>query len=214
MITIYIESLDQMKKTNLKRFLSFSLVAIIFFAFLLSSCGEAADSEGNEKDTLTLDEDYYEFKGISLKEYNIPANIMLPDETANIGASTKPEIIHAEGDFLWDIVVGPNFSLHIEDFGDITNNVEYKKEELKKQDIFKINYLVNEKDLIVYKRSLIVKGSKNASSKVGVKHDSYHVYGQKIINGIAYALSSRDEGYEKMIIELMAKSIKSFKPSK
>ena len=75
-------------------------------------------------------------------------------------------------------------------------------------------YLVNEKDLIVYKRSLIVKGSKNASSKVGVKHDSYHVYGQKIINGIAYALSSRDEGYEKMIIELMAKSIKSFKPSK
>ena len=214
MITIYLESLSQMKKLTLKHFLTFSPLILIFFTLLVSSCGGSEVKNDAENDSLTLDDDYYEFKGISLKGFNIPANIMLPDETANIGASTKPEIIHAEGDFLWDIVVGPNFSLHIEDFGDITNNVAYKKEELKKQEIFKINYLVDEKDLIVYKRSLIVKGSKNASSKVGVKHDSYHVYGQKIINGVAYALSSRDEGYEKMIIELMAKSIKSFKPNK
>ncbi|MEY3235995.1 MAG: hypothetical protein RI883_96 [Bacteroidota bacterium] len=214
MITIYLESLYQMRKITAKRFLSFSPVAILLFALMFSSCGGSSETDDTVNDPFILDEDYYEFKGINLKEYNIPANIMLPDETANIGASTKPEIIHAEGDFIWDIVVGPNFSLHIEDFGDITNNVEYKKAELKKQEIFKINYLVNEKDLIVYKRSLIVKGLKNASYKVGVKHDSYHVYGQKIINGIAYALSSRDEGYEKMIIELMAKSIQSFKPSK
>jgi hypothetical protein len=140
--------------------------------------------------------------------------MMLPDETANIGASTKPEILHADGDFIWDINVGPNFNLHIEDYGDYTDMVDYKKKELKKQDLFKITYLINEKDLILYERTLIVKGSKKASPTVGVEHKSYHVYGQKIINGITYELRSRDEGYEKMIIELMAKSIKSFKPAK
>ena len=214
MITIYLESLNQMKKITPKRILSFSPLIILFIILSISSCGSSGDSENSGKDTITLDEDYYEFRGISLKEFNIPATIMLPDETANIGASTKPEVIHAEGNFLWDIEVGPNFNLHIEDYGDYTDMVEYKKKELKKQEIFKINYLIDEKDLIVYERILIVKGLKNASSKVGVKHNSYHVYGQKVINGITYELRSRDEGNEKMIIELMAKSIQSFKPSK
>lgn len=214
MITIYLESLNQMKKITPKRILSLSPLIILFIILSISSCGSSGDTENSGKDTITLDEDYYEFRGISLKEFNIPATIMLPDETANIGASTKPEVIHAEGNFLWDIEVGPNFNLHIEDYGDYTDMVEYKKKELKKQEIFKINYLIDEKDLIVYERILIVKGLKNASSKVGVKHNSYHVYGQKVINGITYELRSRDEGNEKMIIELMAKSIQSFNPSK
>lgn len=195
------------------KILSLATIAFFFSGALLYSCGNS--EEKNSKNTeVNLDEDYYEFKGISLKEYGIPAMIMLPDETANIGASTKPEIIHNEGDFIWDINVGPNFQLHIEDYGDYTDMVEFKKRELKEQDVFKINYLVDEKDLIVYESTLIVKGSKNASPKVGVAHVSYHVYGQKIINGITYELRSRDEGYEKMIIELMAKSIKSFKTVK
>ncbi len=203
-----------MKKNKFNRFISIFPISIYFFVLIISSCGSNENSVESENKAFNLDEDYYEFKGISLKEFNIPATIMLPDETANIGASTKPEILHVEGDFLWDITVGPNFSLHIEDYGDYTDMVEYKKKELKKQEIFKITYLIDEKDLIVYERTLIVKGLKNASSKVGVKHDSYHVYGQKIINGVSYELRSRDEGYEKMIIELMAKSIKSFKLSK
>lgn len=195
------------------KFIAFAL--LYSTASVVASCG--GDSEkvtAKEEEGITLDDDYYEFKGISLKEYGIPAMIMLPDETANIGASTKPEVIHADGDFIWDIQVGQNFELHIEDYGDYTDMVEYRKKELKDQDIFKIRYLVDEKDLIVYERTLIVKGSKKASPSVGVKHASYHVYGQKIINGITYELRSRDEGYEKMIIELMAKSIKSFKAIK
>lgn len=195
------------------RFIAFTLLFVV--ASIAPSCGGGGEKETvQEEEGLNLDEDYYEFKGISLKEYGIPAMIMLPDETANIGASTKPEVIHADGDFIWDIQVGQNFELHIEDYGDYTDMVEYKKKELKEQEIFKIRYLVDEKDLIVYERTLIVKGSKKASPTVGVKHASYHVYGQKIINGITYELRSRDEGYEKMIIELMAKSIKSFKPNK
>jgi hypothetical protein len=92
--------------------------------------------------------------------------------------------------------------------------VEFKKKELQEQDLFKIKFLLDEKELIVYESTLIVKGSKKASPSVGVEHKSYHVYGQKIINDVTYELRSRDEGYEKMIIELMAKSIKSFKAAK
>ncbi len=60
--------------------LAVSLVAV--------RCG---DSEENEELT---DEELYEFQGFSMKPYDIPIMIMLPDETANIGASSQPEIIH------------------------------------------------------------------------------------------------------------------------
>jgi hypothetical protein len=201
-------------KIKLKRFCFFTPIALFFFTLFFSSCGNNETTSEKEGLEGVLDEDYYEFKGISLKEHGIPAFIMLPDETTNIGASTKPEIIHTDGDFIWDINVGPNFSLHIEDYGDYTNMVEFKKKELQEQDLFKIKFLLDEKELIVYESTLIVKGSKKASPSVGVEHKSYHVYGQKIINDVTYELRSRDEGYEKMIIELMAKSIKSFKAAK
>jgi hypothetical protein len=205
--------ISSMKIGFFKQFFSFGLLGFFLVGAIFSSCVD--EKKPAKKEGVTLDDDYYEFNGINLNDNGIPAIIMLPDETANIGASTKPEIIHTDGDFIWDINVGANFNLHIEDYGDYTDMVEYKKKELKEQEVFSIIYLIDEKDLIVYERKLIVKGSKNASPKVGVEHKSYHVYGQKIIDGITYELRSRDEGYEaKNIIELMAKSIKSFKPIK
>lgn len=201
---------------NTKLFKTSSLfIKLVLFAttLVLSSCGDGKNNNDDNKG-IDLDEDYYEFKGISLEKSGINAMVMLPDETANIGASTKPEIIHTEGDFKWDIHVGPNYHLHIEDYGDYTDLVKNRKKELKDSDHFKINYLIDDADLILYEQTLMVRGSKKAASTVGVEHKSYHVYGQKIINGVTYELRSRDEGYEKVIIELMAKSIKSFKPIK
>ena len=186
----------------------------VFFCFLalfLYSCDDSSESNNLEINNLINEEDYYEFKGVSLKEYAIPASTQLPDETANIGASTVVEVLHKEGDFLWDILVGPNFSLHIEDFGDRINMVESKRQELEAETLFHVEYLLDEKDLIVYKKTLIVKGSTKASPKVGVEHKSFHVYGQKISRGITYELRSQDSGSSLEIIKLMAKSIKSFK---
>jgi hypothetical protein len=188
-------------------FIHFFVLALVMVSLI--SCS-GSGSKNTHK--LALDDEYYEFQGLSLKEFGIPAMIMLPDETANIGASTKPEVIHNDGDFIWDIFVGPNFELHIEDYGDYTDLVDYKKKELKEQDVFEVKYLLNEKDIIVYESTLIVRGSKQASPTVGVKHKSYHVYAQKIIKGITYELRSRDEGYERRIIDFIAKSIKSFNP--
>ena len=186
---------------------------MVILTVQLVSCSGGKE-DGVEDDSVKLDEDYYEFKGISLVNNGISAMIMLPDETANIGASTKPEIIHTDGDFKWDIHVGPNFHMHIEDYGDYTDLVETKKRELKESDIFNVKYLIDDKDLIVYEQTLVVKGSKKAAPTVGVEHRSFHVYGQKTIDGVTYELRSRDEGYEKVIIELMAKSVRSFKPIK
>lgn len=199
-----------MHKKFLRLIYLFLIMVASSLTVFISSCG-GGDKNKDGKTEIRLDEDYYEFKGISLSNNEIEAMIMLPDETANIGASTKPEIIHAEGDFKWDIHVGSNFHMHIEDYGDYTDLVKNKKKELKEYGHFKIRYLIDEEDLILYEQTLMVRGSKKAAPTVGVEHRSYHVYGQKVINGITYELRSRDEGYEKMIIELMAKSIKSFK---
>jgi len=77
--------------------------------------------------------------------------------------------------------------------------------------MFKIKYLVDEKDLIVYERTLIVDGSSKAPKSVGLEHQSYHVFGQKVINNYTYVFKSVDEGVEKKIVDLMAKSVRSVK---
>jgi len=185
------------------------LLLVSVGSVLISCSGEEEPKENNSG--INVDEDYYEFQMVDMTKYGIPAYIQLPDETANIGASTKPEILHPE-DHIWQIDVGPNFTLHIEDMANIRDNIKEEKKDLARKDFFKIKYLIDEPDMILYERELVVKGSDRAPSTVGIEHKSYHVFGQKSIDGITYVLESREEGYEKMIIELMAKSIKSFKP--
>lgn len=198
-----------LKKTLFGKLMIFGLIGI---SAMLYSCGsEEVDPNNGE---VVVDDDYYEFQDFNLEPYDIKAFISLPDETANIGASTKPEIIHIEDDIKWEVNVGQNFQLMIEDYGDLTDLIEVEKKELAEQTFFKINYVIDEPDMILYERTLLVKGTEKASSKVGIEHRSYHVYGQKIVDGITYELQSREDGYEKVIIELMAKSIKSVKPKK
>lgn len=192
-----------LKSLLTKSILALSLMGCMFW---IAGCEEdPEDSEG-----VVVDDDYYEFQSFILDDYDIPAVISLPDETANIGASTKPEVNHAES-FKWQINVGSKFKLLIEDFGSIEGLVKEEKERLADQKkFFKVRYLIDEKDMILYERTLIVSGSKQASPAVGVEHKTYHVYGQKTIDGVIYGLQSAQDGCEKTIIEFMAKSIKSF----
>lgn len=185
---------------------------LVAVGFGSGSCSNEEDNT-KDKDGIVIDEDYYEFQMVNMTKYGIKAYLQLPDETANIGASTKPEILHPE-DHLWQIDVGPNFTLHIEDMANIRDNIKQEKREIAQKKFFKVKYLIDEPDMILYQRELIVTGSQGASASVGVEHKSYHVFGQKTIDGITYVLESREEGYEKMIIELMAKSIKSFEAKK
>ncbi|MBI2259373.1 MAG: hypothetical protein HYU67_10825 [Flavobacteriia bacterium] len=190
-----------------KQYLIFSF--FILLLFVITSC----NGQKKEENSLEiLDDELYEFKGFSLKNYDIPATIMLPDETANIGASTEPEIKHSEDDFRWELMVGPNFHMIIDDWGDDREMVKEEKRKLEGLKFYKIKYIYNEADFIMYERILTVDGEKSAPKSVGLVHKSYHVFGQKVINNITYVFRSRDDGFEKMIIELMAKSIRSVKP--
>lgn len=191
---------------------SWLVLGVLMLVGSMTACTKDGGEDGT--DEIVVDEDYYEFQLFNLSKYEIPATIYLPDETANIGASTKPEVVHIPSDIKWEINVGQNFQMVIEDYADFTDLVEVKKKELAEQTFFKINYLIDEPDLIVYERTLLVSGSDKAASTVGVEHRSYHVYAQKVIGEITYELQSRAEGYEKSIIELMAKSFKSFEAAK
>lgn len=186
------------------------LIATIVL-FQLFSCSEEPKKPKKEK--MEIDGNLNEFLMMDLSTYELPATIYLPDETANIGAS-KPEISHLEGDFQWLISVGQNFKLSITDCGSGqtgSNRLKREKEDLSKIDNFKLEYLIDTTDLIIYKRTLIVDGDKKASSRVGVSHVSYHVFGLKKIGKYYYSFSSQQDGCEKGIAELMAKSIRSVK---
>lgn len=192
---------------NLKITLFLSLFTCLFF-----SCSE--QNEEKQKAQTFIDADYYEYKGLNFQKYMIHAMMMIPDETADIGSSTESEITHVDNDFRWDLKIGEKFIIHIEDFGNSKNLVASKKKELKEKDWFEIKYLVDDKDLIVYQKKLKVKGVNNASPKVGVDHISYHVYAEKVIDGITYELRNSDEGNDKELTRWIAKSIKSFKALK
>ncbi|MFT5778275.1 MAG: hypothetical protein ACI837_001231, partial [Crocinitomicaceae bacterium] len=156
-----------LKPLLLKSLFALSLVGAMFF---VSSCDEdPIDPDGDE---IVVDDDYYEFQDFILSDFDIPAKISLPDETANIGASTHPAVVHDES-FKWEINVGPNFQLFMEDFGSIEGLVKEKKEDLAAQTFFKIRYLIDEKDMILYERTLMVSGDKKASPTVGVEHRTY-----------------------------------------
>lgn len=189
----------------------------VFLILAMTSCKDQTVVEDQEKQGVSEDE-YYEFQLFNLAEYDIPAWIYLPDETANIGASTKPMIEHTEDEFKWSIQIGESFELLIEDYGDYTDLIEVEKKALAEQDFFSVKYLIEEDDLILYERTLIMDGDDKASPSVGKEHKSYHVYGQRRVGNITYELQSNELkvgegiGYNKKTIELMAKSIRSFGP--
>jgi hypothetical protein len=182
-----------------------AVISLACIGMLFSACGD-----GEEKNNqIEIVEDFFEFQKFNLKDFGLNATIMLPDETANIGASTRPEVKHAEDGFKWEIEVGPNFHMIIDDFGEEKNKVADKKRKLKELDIFETKFLVDEKDFIIYESTLKVDGEKASPITDPKPHVSYHVYGQKVIDGYTYVFRSREEGYPKNIIDLMAKSIKS-----
>jgi hypothetical protein len=183
----------------------FSTLCLLSVSLIFSACGGEATPK---EDAMTIDPtDYSDFQGKSLKEFGIPALIMLPDQSSNVGASVEPEIIHTEDDFKWEINLGPNFSLFIEDFGREKDLINREKKRLATFPFYEITYLQDSSDLIFYKRTLNYKNKK--STNVGVDHVSYHCYGVKEIDGIAYVFKSPDEGYYKPIIETMIKTIRS-----
>jgi thioredoxin-related protein len=186
---------------------------LFFLFFFFSSC----TSEKSKKETLSLDNNYAEYQLLNLTNHDIRAKLMIPDETADIGASLQREVFHEEGDFIWRITAGPNFYVEIEDWGDYKGIIANKKKELKKNKHFTVRFLIDDRNLIFYERTLVVKGNKNAPKSVGTPHTSFHVCGEYVLDGVTYELRTKPQGYrrnQRYYAEVVAKSIRSFKALK
>lgn len=184
----------------MKRFILFSLCA----SLVLVSCG----GSGEENDTdEAVAEDTVDFSGMSemsLKDHGLNMQFMLPEVASSTGASIEPQVDHDDGDYLWHVKIGSRFHLVIEDFGKEKNKVTNEKTRIEDLDkIFVVEYLVDEPNLIMYKRML--------HEEQGGK-PSYHCYGETTIDGYTYVLRSQEDGSLKPIIDDMVKTIRSAKP--
>lgn len=144
----------------------------------------------------TDEQDYYQFQRIDLSSKDLNATIMIPDATAGIGASFKPQINHIPADYKWEVLIGRNFNLLIEDFGDNAYRYPEVRKKILENKAFKVSIIDEENDQLLYKRIL---------------DNSYHVYAVKKVDGIYYELKSREEGDSKKIAEFIYRSVKSFK---
>jgi hypothetical protein len=160
--------------------------------FLLFAC-----ETNNQKTNNKLEEqDYYQFQQIDLSRNDLDAAIMIPDATAGIGASFKPVINHIPADYKWEISIGRNFNLQIEDFGDNAYRYPEVRKKIAENKAFKVSIVKEENDQVLFKRIL---------------DNSYHVYAVKKVDGVYYELKSREEGDSKKIAEFIYRSVKSFK---
>ena len=160
--------------------------------FLLFACETNNQKTNNESE----EQDYYQFQQIDLSRNDLDATIMIPDATAGIGASFKPVINHIPADYKWQISIGRNFSLQIEDFGDNAYRYPEVRKKIIENKAFKVSIVKEENDQVLFKRIL---------------DNSYHVYAVKKVDGVYYELKSREEGDSKKIAEFIYRSVKSFK---
>jgi hypothetical protein len=173
-----------------------------FCALLLASCGGDGETDVTTDgvvDTL----DYSGMNEMSLKDQGLNMKIMLPEVASSTGASVEPKVEHDDGDYLWHVKIGTRFHLIIEDFGKEKNKVANEKARLADLNkIFVVEYIMDEPNLIMYKRTL-------HEDQGG--QPSYHCYGETTVDGYTYVLRSEEDGSLKPIIDDMVKTIKSAK---
>ena len=187
-----------MKMVSLIRCFMKLKISFLLLLYLAFSCSDGR-IEGNEE---KVQIDYYQFREMNLDSVGIPASIMIPNETAGIGASFAPKILHDEGGFKWHINVGRHFNVIIEDYGDYQYLMPEFLRRINTKDIFNIEIIEDTSDYILYKREL--KSAPN-------QQPTYHIYGVKYLNGVYYEFTNQEEGDSKKVIDFILKSFLSFK---
>lgn len=170
------------------------------------SCGGNNAEEGNNETSVndSLPLNFEDMQAFSFVNYGLDMQVMLPQVQSATGNSIEPKVAHDEGDYLWFLTIGPRFNLIIEDYGKEQNKVAAEKKRLQElQDIFEIEFLIEDTDVIMYKRTL--HEGKGGST-------TYHCYGETTIDGYTYVLRSDQDGTYKLIVEDMVRTIKSAAP--
>ena len=189
----------------------FRFLSVLAFGVVLTHC--AGDNDTGSRDVVYEDAlaGLDDFEAFSLSPFGIKALLYLPDETAGIGTAAAPRVEHEPDGFKWDLFVGNNFHMRIDDWGDDEMIAFHKEELLDFSNLYEIEFLEESDNFLYYKRTLKVNGQEGVGANVGVKHVSYHCYGQHTIDGINYVFRTNDSGHQKPVTEYMAESIKSVK---
>lgn len=174
---------------------------LLFFLFSLVAC------KNSRKENSQVNSDYYQFQKIDLNRHEIPASIYLPDASAGIGTSFKPQIVHEDGDYKWKISVGRYFTLFVEDYGDFKYLFEEKKKAIENNKVYETRIVKNEASILVYEQRL--KESISYEEKA-----SYHIYAVVKIKDVYYQIMNDKTGNSQKEIEFMYQSIKSIKEKK
>lgn len=168
--------------------------------FLLSLVACKNSHEDNSQEKL----DYYQFQKIDLAKYELSICMYLPDASAGIGTSFKPQITHEDGDYKWQISVGRYFNLYIEDYGDFKYLFEEKKKTIENNKVYKTKIVKNEPSILVYEQRL--KESISYEEKA-----SFHIYAVVKIKDVYYQIMNDKAGNSEKEIRFMYQSIKSIK---
>jgi len=187
-----------MKSVSLKlHIMRTAFLFLLILQIMISCADESSTSSPSQTNNDDLNIDYYQFNKFMLDSVGIDASIMIPNETAGIGASFNTEVLHDDGGFKWQISAGRNFNIFIEDYGDYQYLMPEFIRRIDTKDIFKTQIVKQTGNYIIYKREL----------KTATKHKStYHFYGVKYINGVYYEIKNSEDGDSKKVIEFILKS--------
>lgn len=182
-------------------------LALMTLTLVITSCDDTVESNSltDQDENVDLENlgalDMNEF---SFVPYGLNLTILLPEVESSTGASIEPEVIHEDGNYLWNLNIGKQFKLVIEDFGKEKNKVAEEKEYLNGQtNIFQFEYITEEPNVIMYKREL-------HEDQGGKK--SYHCYGEMEVEGYTIVLRTTEDGGFKPVVADMVATIKSAKP--
>lgn len=182
-----------------KKFLIYLLAPVAMF---ITSCG-GDEAEGGKKGEGGSEE--VNLDGMvgddTLKVHGLNTTVWVPEELAPDGTQIPSQIEPDEDNMIWKLKSGKKFHIVIRVVDGEGNYIKRKKEELA-GGIFKVEYLDEKDNYLMYKASL----PENVS-----KAEFFKFYGVKKVNGEEYEFYTEESAeLKKMDVELVKKSFLGF----
>lgn len=182
-----------------KKFLIYLLAPVTMF---ITSCG-GGDAEGGKKEGGSSEE--VNLDGMvgddTLKVHGLNTTVWVPEELAPDGTQIPSQIEPDEDNMIWKLKSGKKFHIVIRVVDGEGNYIKRKKEELA-GGIFKVEYLDDKENYLMYKASL----PENSS-----KAEFFKFYGVKKVNGEEYEFYTEESAeLKKSDVELVKKSFLGF----
>lgn len=169
-------------------------------AVMMNSCGGETKTDGKDGDSAaTSDVDYTGMKEHDLSANGLNTKMMVPELSSSTGELLPVDVSKNEDLLTWEISIGAEYHLLIEEVDGEGNYLQREKDRLKNDGVFTIEYIKQEADKMLYKASL-----PNESGQ----RDYYHAFGLVKIGNVEYIVKSFDMGeFSQVQADDMYKSI-------